>query len=111
MEAAATELRTIEDQIEVLRDPSHVQNLSKSEMLNLYEMNHLSIRKCETTEIKQRLKNWLALTKTPEKIQIESTEKMLFDINGGEKTGFYPYFENEDICFNQRWVLVIGEKK
>ena len=33
------------------------------------------------------------------------------DINGTEKTGFYPYMENSDICFDQKWVLIMGEKQ
>ena len=110
MEAADEELRNTEDEIEALRDPSHVKNLSMSEMLNLFAMHNLSVEKCERTEMKQNLKSWLALTKTSEQIQVEITERMKNDINGTEKTGFSPYIEDGEICFNQKWVLMIGRK-
>lgn len=110
MEAAAEELRCIEDEIETLRDISHVKNMSKAEMTDLFTVNGLSIEKCETTEIRQKLRNWLALTKTPENVQKEILKRMEADINGEEKTGFSPYREDETICFNQKWVLIIGKK-
>lgn len=110
MEAAAEELRDMEDEIETLRDISHVKNMSKAEMMDLFTVNGLSIQKCETTEIRQNLQNWLALTKTPENVQKEILRRMEADMNGAEKTGFSPYREDETICFNQKWVLIIGKK-
>ncbi len=111
MEAADEELRNTEDEIETLRDPSHVRNLSMSEMLNLFTMHNLTVEKCEKTEMKQNLKSWLALTKTPEKIQAEITKRMKNDMRNKEKTGFSPYLGDNEICFNQKWILMIGCKK
>lgn len=111
MEAADEELRNTEDEIETLRDPSHVKNLSMSEMLGLFAMHNLTVEKCEKTEMKQNLNSWLALTKTPEQIQAEITERMKNDMDGTDKTGFFPYMENHEICFNQKWILMIGRKK
>lgn len=111
MEAADEPLRKTEDEIETLRDPSHVKNLSKAEMLSLFETHGLAIEKCETTEMPQRLENWLALTRTPEPIQRKITERMRSELAGGEKTGFSPYVENGTICFNQKWLLLMGRKR
>ena len=111
MEAADKMLRNTEDEIETQRDPSHVKNLSKTEMLSLFETHGLAIEKCETTEMPQRLENWLALTRTPEPIQRKITERMRSELAGGEKTGFSPYVENGTICFNQKWLLLIGRKR
>ena len=111
MEAAAEDLRNIEDKIETLRDPSHVRNLSKDEMKALFAANGLSIQKCETTKMQQSLKSWLALTKTPEDVQKNITERMQADIEGRERTGFSPYLINGDIYFNQKWVFILGEKQ
>lgn len=55
MEAAGTELRHIEDEIETLRDISHVRNMSREKMISLFIANSLSIQNCETTEIRQKL--------------------------------------------------------
>ena len=111
MEAADEVLRKTEDEIETQRDPSHVKNLSKTEMLSLFETHGLAIEKCETTEMPQRLENWLALTRTPEPIQRKITERMRSELAGGEKTGFSPYVENGTICFNQKWLLMMGRKR
>lgn len=110
MEAASEELRDIEDEIETLRDPSHVKNLSKDEMKAFFEENNLSIKKCETTKIQQSLKSWLALTKTPEAVREKIAERMKADVEDHEKTGFCPYLKEGDICFDQKWVLILGEK-
>lgn len=111
MEAADEELRTAEDKIETQRDPSHVKNMSRNEMLHLFATHDLSVEKCEKTEMRQKLKNWLALTRTPQDIQDEITERMKNDMSGQEKTGFFPYMESNDICFDQKWILIIGRKK
>lgn len=110
MEAAEDDLRAVEDEIETLRDPSHVRNLSKQEMLDLFADSGLTVIKCETTEIQQKLVNWLDLTKTPEHIRLEIIGRMQFEINGQSKTGFCPYLRGDDIYFNQKWVLFLGEK-
>lgn len=111
MEAADTKLRDTEDNIERLRDPSHVKNMSKAEMLSMFAAHGLSIQRCETAEIQQRLKSWLALTKTPESVCREITKRMEMELRGEIKTGFSPYIENEEICFDQRWILIIGKKE
>ena len=110
MEAAGEEMRQTEDEIETLRDPSHVKNMSKHEMLELFASHSLQIEQCETTEIQQRLDSWLALTRTPEPIQQEITERMKSELAGKEKTGFFPYVENGKICFHQKWLLLIGKR-
>ena len=85
--------------------------MSKAEMTSLFTANGLSVKKCETTEMQQKLKSWLALTKTPESIQRDITKRMQADISGKEKTGFSPYMEDEDIFFNKKWVLIVGKKQ
>ena len=110
MDAADELLRKTEDEIETQRDPSHVKNLSKAEMLSLYEKHGLAIEKCETTEMPQRLENWLALTRTPDLIREKIRQRMQADVTGNDKTGFSPYLKNNDIFFNQKWVLTIGKK-
>lgn len=108
MEAAPEELRATEDTIEIMRDPSHVKNLSKKEMLKLFEKYGIQIEKSETTELEQHLDRWMALTKTPGEVQKEIIAKMHADLAGGEKTGFSPYYQEEEICFKHRWVLTMG---
>ena len=108
MEAAREELRPSQDTIETLRDPSHVRNLSRVEMILLFSTHGLRVEKCETTKIRQDLTSWMTLTKTPKTTQEDIVRKMEEDLSGGEKTGFYPYVMDGKICFDQRWILTIG---
>lgn len=36
---------------------------------------------------------------------------MEYDLNGGDKTGFNPYIKEGQICFDHRWLLLIGKRK
>ena len=110
MEAAREDLRKTQDELETLRDPSHVRNLSKDEMLELFVSHGLQIKLSETTRIQQRLESWMALTKTPEAVRKDILKRMKAELEGGEETGFMPYEEDNRICFDQRWVLTIGIK-
>lgn len=111
MEAAPEEQRETEDEIERLRDPSHVKNLSKAEMQSLFIENGLKLEKCETVRVTQKLGNWLALTETPEHVQEMITERMKADIDGRGLTGFSPYLADGRLCFDQRWGLLTGRKE
>ena len=111
MEAAEEGLRRVEDEIEILRDPSHIHTLSKAEMLALYEKHGLAVDVCDTVRMPMKLQNWLEHTKTPLNIQADIIARMEQDINGGTKTGFYPYRSQGEILFDHRWVLIIGIKR
>lgn len=110
MEAAEEPLRKTEDEIETLRDPSHVKNLSRQEMCKLYSDNNLVIEKCETTKMQVCLEDWLELTQTAKPIKKHIINLMKADIKGQQKTGFSPYETDNGICFNQRWILTLGKK-
>ena len=61
MEAAEEYLRLTEDEIDNLRDPSHVRNLSRKEMLDLFSAHDLDVICCEATEIPLDLHNWVLI--------------------------------------------------
>lgn len=110
MEAAKKDLRNCEDEIETWRDPSHIRNLSRDEIRNLFIENGLEIIKCESTKIPVSLKAWLDLTKTPESVKSRIMNCMLKDLEEGIETGFAPYQKGTEIFFLQRWLLTIGIK-
>ena len=110
MEAARDDLRKTQDEIERLRDPSHVMNLSKEEMQDLFISQGLTIKLCETTRIQQKLNSWMMLTKIPDQTRSYIIDRMKSELTGGVETGFMPYEENGAICFDQRWVLTVGIK-
>lgn len=110
MEAAEKPLRPFQDKIETLRDPSHVKNLSRTEMQQLFADHTLKIIHQDVTSIQQYLTAWMILTKTPQSIQEEITMLMETELHGGTKTGFAPYYVGDEICFIQHWLLLIGRK-
>lgn len=84
-------MRNTEDEIETLRDPSHMRNLSKDEFTEMFRENHLTITTMDCTELPVSLSAWLALTNTPAEISADILKRLENDINGGQLTGFRPY--------------------
>lgn len=110
MEAAEETLRNTEDEIETLRDPSHMRNLSKEEFAEMFQDRRFPITTMDCTEIPVSLPAWLALTNTPAELSADITKRLTAEINGNESTGFKPYQKNGEIYFNQRWLMMIGKK-
>lgn len=110
MESAAEELRDIEDEIETMRDCSHVKNRSRLEFEAIYDKYGYELEREETTLIPVKLSAWMDLTNTPVQAKNEIIMKMESELQGKEKTGFSPYKKEEEVYFNQRWLLMIGIK-
>jgi ubiquinone/menaquinone biosynthesis C-methylase UbiE len=108
MAAPAEKCRNTRDELERLRDPSHVKNLSITEMQQMYTAHGFKLVKSETAVMPKSLDTWLSLTKTPETLCRDITDRMTADIRGQEQTGFSPYLKNGRIFFDQNWVLNIG---
>ena len=110
MEASPEPDRAARDEIERTRDPSHVSNLTKDDMEMLFESEGLSIEHSDTVRIEQHLESWMGLTRTPPETEKAIRGRMEAELSGGPKTGFAPYRKEDEICFEQRWVLTIGRK-
>jgi ubiquinone/menaquinone biosynthesis C-methylase UbiE len=110
MEAAPEALRDREDEIERMRDPSHVRNLNREELTALFTAHGFSVELYEKTEIPVSLNSWLELTKTPTPVRERIEGLLKAELSGGEATGFSPYWEDDEIFFRQRWVLIMGVK-
>lgn len=110
MEATEESLRTIDDKIENMRDPSHTRILSREEFEKLFE-KEFTLQCEETILVPVNLKNWMQLTGTPEDVQKEITDLMKVELAGGSKTGFSPYNKESQIMFDHRWLLLIGVKR
>ena len=91
--------RATEDKIERLRVPSHMRNLSREEMLALYQTHDLPVECCEAVK-PAVLQKWLDHTQTPQEVQMDIVRQMEREITGGEKTGFSPYYRDGKIQFD-----------
>ena len=110
MEATDEELRTERDSLEKMRDISHERMLSRIEMETMFLSCGLTIASEESADRSQRLSAWLDLTKADDKAKDFITQKMLEEMQGGSKTGFFPYMKDDAIWFDQHWILLIGRK-
>lgn len=110
MEAVEESLRTIDDKIENMRDPSHTRILSREEFEEMFKKD-FALQCEETTLVPVNLKSWMELTDTSEDVQEEITNLMKAELEGGRKTGFSPYNKDSQIMFDHRWLLLIGVKK
>ena len=111
MEAAEEALRNTEDEIETLRDPSHIRNLSEEEFTEMFRESRLSIMTMDCTKLPVSLSAWLALTNTPAELSANISKRLTDEINDNGLTGFTPYQKNGEIYFNQRWFMIIGKKE
>lgn len=111
IEAVGAELQHINDKIETLRDCSHIHSLSKSEMTTLFENNGLKIMSYDNITVPKKLDDWLGLTKISRKNKTLITNLIKSEINGGNKTGLYPYIKNGNIYFNHTWAVIVGIKE
>lgn len=110
MSATTEELREINDRIERMRDSSHVKILSRSEFEKMFD-NGFDLQTEETTYVPVNLQSWMDLTNTPRSVRDDIIRRMITDLNGGDKTGFYPYMKNGEVLFDHKWLLLIGIKK
>lgn len=110
MEATEESLRSTEDAIETLRDPSHIRNPSRAELEALFASNAIRLTYQDCHEIPVDLSAWLTLTHTPAEVAAVITHRLTAELAGGPKTGLFPYKKGENLAFNQHWLLLIGQK-
>lgn len=83
----------------------------KERMLADSSRGRVSVKE-KPAEMKQKISDQKMPEKpTPEDIQKDIIDKMEYDLNGGDKTGFNPYIKEGQICFDHRWLLLIGKKE
>lgn len=109
LKAAEEPLRNTEDEIERLLVPSRMRNLSRVEMLALYQTHDLPVECCEVVK-PAVLQKWLDHTQKPQEVQMDIVRQMEREIACGEKTVFAPYYRDGKIQFDHRWTLIIGAK-
>ena len=53
---------------------------------------------------------WMELTKPDEEIRAKIRSMMQTDMDSSCKTGFDPHIKDEEMYFNQHWVMNLGIK-
>lgn len=78
------------NEIERLRDPSHVRAVSASELQGLLVSAGLEAHYAETREVRRPLEPWLDGAETPPPAREEIRRRMLDELAGGASTGLDP---------------------
>ena len=95
--------------LERLRDPSHVEALSKSQMEKLLTDAGIKVEKVETRDVEVDFQRWVQMTGTKPETIVTLRKVLITDI-GGSKTGMRPFMENDSLKFLQVWSIFIGTK-
>lgn len=104
------ELRTQIDELEQMRDFSHVKELTTKEMRSLYEENNMELVTQELINVPVSVEGWMELTHTPEETKEVLREKIKSDIEGKSDTGFLPYLKEKELYFDHHWIFNMGIK-
>jgi len=95
--------------LETLRDPTHVQMLSASRLLELLKASGFRITTKVTWEMKRDYDEWIRITNAPERVKPLYTV-MVALATRGIQAGINLHFDGKTLVFNHRWLLVTAEK-
>ena len=98
------------DEMEQMRDFSHVKELTTTEMRNLYEKKGMKLLTQECIKVPVSVEAWMELTHTPEETKEILREKIKSDIEGRTDTGFQPYMKEDKMYFDHHWMFNLGIK-
>ena len=104
---ADDESSTVYNNLERLRDPSHVNALRDREFESVFGDNELAIVSAQRRTVDVDVQRWLDLTNTaPEKRQT-IFEMLRADLGGGAPTGFHPTVRDGQMWFRQTWAVFV----
>jgi ubiquinone/menaquinone biosynthesis C-methylase UbiE len=96
--------------LETLRDPTHVQMLSCSAMMELIQSAGLRMTSNVTWEMKRDYEEWIRITNAPERIKPLYTI-MVALAKAGLHAGIHLHFDGRTVGFTHQWLLATGEKE
>lgn len=99
------------NRLERLRDPSHAKALSASDLKKLVRDAGLDIVHIVSREVDVHVDRWLELTETIPEIRRTIVEELTQDLEGVKKTGMRPSLRNQELMFQQTWLIILGVKQ
>lgn len=96
---------------ERLRDPSHTNALKETEFVKLFKAVGLEIQVIETLDVPIHVNRWLELTNTDNQIADQITQDIKLELETkNTTTGLFPFIENGETMFKQKWIKIVGKK-
>ena len=96
--------------LERLRDPSHIMAPSQTQMSKLFADAGIAIEKVETRDVEVDFQRWVQMAGTKVASVKVLKEQLMKDINEGSETGMRPFIINDSLKFLQVWSIIIGMK-
>lgn len=101
---------SLQNAIEVLRDPSHVRMLPTSELIALVRAGGLTIEKQETWDKPRELEEWLGIVADAGRVgPLRTIARAL--ARAGEDAGMGLSLVNDAVVFFHRWHLIAARKR
>jgi SAM-dependent methyltransferase len=105
------ELAARYNHVERLRDPTHTQALSPSDLKKTIEAAGVQIVNYYSREVENSLDGWLDFTKTESSMRQQIIELIQRDLDGADETGMRPFLNDGKLMFMHTWGIVVGEKR
>ena len=106
----STDTADLQNNLERLRDPSHVRLLSAVELTTLFRTQGLTDIRLSFSEQTKPLEEWLTATGTPSHERHLITSAVRDELAGGLPTGLYPFVESSDLHITQKLAFMAGTK-
>jgi SAM-dependent methyltransferase len=106
---ADEEKRALQNEIERLRDPSHVEVLSEAGLEALLSQAGLEIEGRAAGALSRELGEWCAIARTPPEV-VRRVRAMLLATQPGDRAGLAPEAAGEEVRFRHQWVNLVARK-
>jgi ubiquinone/menaquinone biosynthesis C-methylase UbiE len=103
-------IAAVYNQLERLRDPSHVRALAADELQRLMRETGLRIVHRASRDVEVHLDRWLDLTCAGPAARETIREALTQDLHGFKTTGMRPYMRDQELKFLHAWLIVVGMK-
>jgi SAM-dependent methyltransferase len=108
--AADDAKRALANEIERLRDPSHVEVLSAADLEGLLTSRGLAVTGRASGSVLRELEEWCRIAGTPPEVA-PRVRAMLLDSRPGDLAGMDPVLRGQDVRFRHDWLNLVCRKR
>lgn len=97
-----------QDEIEQLRDDSHLRMPRPGEVGRGLQERGCTVSRTEQRDLVRPLEPWLAQSVTPEERSQQVRERLTAELHGGQPTGTRPSLREDELWFVQTWEATLA---
>lgn len=99
-----------QDEIEILRDPSHLRTMRSGEVAAGLRSRGCTVRRVARRDLDRPLQPWLEQGVTPPERAARIRERFADEIEGGPRTGLRPHRRDGQLWFRHPWEVTVAER-